>query len=95
MNMNNTNGTENIKAGQIWWNITNNTAIRITNIIPCTGVWGVTADGEGDCDYDSDCQCVSLFVISHCLRYLRSGNCAHDVGSSYGVSWSFVRFATR
>ena len=50
MNMNNTNETENIKAGQIWWNITNNTAIRITNIIPCTGVWGVTADGEGDCE---------------------------------------------
>jgi len=48
MNMKNTNGTENIKAGQIWWNITNSTAIRITNIIPCTGVWGVTADGEGD-----------------------------------------------
>lgn len=50
MNMNNTNGTENIKAGQIWWNITNNTAIRITNIIPCIGVWGVTAEGEGDCE---------------------------------------------
>merc|ERR1719229_2185697 len=32
------------------------------------------ADGEGDCDYDSDCL---------------SGNCSHDVGSSYGVSWSF------
>merc|ERR1740123_1548888 len=32
------------------------------------------ADGEGDCDYDSDCM---------------SGNCAHDVGSSYGVSYSF------
>merc|ERR1719323_1618353 len=32
------------------------------------------ANGEGDCDSDSDCQ---------------SGNCSHDVGSDYGVSYSF------
>merc|ERR1712039_676316 len=38
-----------------------------TSSAPC-------ADGEGDCDSDSDCM---------------SGFCAHDVGSDYGVSWSF------
>jgi len=38
-----------------------------TSSMPC-------ADGEGDCDYDTDCM---------------SGYCSHDVGSSYGVSWSF------
>merc|ERR1712039_214145 len=38
-----------------------------TSSAPC-------ADGEGDCDTDSDCM---------------SGFCAHDVGSDYGVSSSF------
>merc|ERR1719181_1318264 len=32
------------------------------------------ANGHGDCDYDSDCM---------------SGYCAMDVGSNYGVSYSF------
>merc|ERR1719229_2245511 len=33
------------------------------------------ADGEGDCDYDSDC--------------MAGTTCSHDVGSDYGVSYSF------
>merc|ERR1719445_2981546 len=40
----------------------------------CCSYWSPCADGEGDCDSDSDCM---------------SGNCSHDVGYNYGVSYSF------
>ena len=42
--------TNNINGGQIWWNINDNIAVRITNVIPCTGVWVETADGVSDCE---------------------------------------------
>ena len=39
--------SSNINEGQIWWNTSDEVAIRITTVIPCTGVWGITADGGG------------------------------------------------
>ena len=44
------NMTNNINEGQIWWNINENIAVRITNVIPCTGVWVETAEGVSDCE---------------------------------------------
>tara|TARA_R100001377_G_C3120752_1_gene85823 strand:- start:352 stop:606 length:255 start_codon:yes stop_codon:yes gene_type:complete len=38
---------ENIQAGQIWFNLKSDETIRITNIVPCTGVFGVNAHEEG------------------------------------------------
>lgn len=43
------NMTNNINEGQIWWNINDNIPVRITNVIPCTGVWVETAEGVNDC----------------------------------------------
>ena len=42
--------SSNINEGQIWWNINDNIPVRITNVIPCTGVWVETAEGVGDCE---------------------------------------------
>ena len=42
------NMTNNINEGQIWWNINDNIPVRITNVIPCTGVWVETAEGVND-----------------------------------------------
>jgi len=44
------NMTNNINEGQIWWNIKQNIPVRITNVIPCTGVWFETAEGVSDCE---------------------------------------------
>jgi hypothetical protein len=44
------NMTNNINEGQIWWNINENIAVRITNVIPCTGVWVETAEGVDNCE---------------------------------------------
>tara|TARA_R100001082_G_C4285536_1_gene125841 strand:+ start:190 stop:432 length:243 start_codon:yes stop_codon:yes gene_type:complete len=44
------NETANIDRGQIWFNLQTDEPIRITNIIPCTGVWGINAHDEGDCE---------------------------------------------
>ena len=50
MERQNMNMTNNINEGQIWWNINDNIAVRITNVIPCTGVWVETAEGVDDCE---------------------------------------------
>jgi hypothetical protein len=42
--------TTNINNGQIWFNLLTSEPIRITNIIPSTGVWGINAQDEGDCE---------------------------------------------
>ena len=41
------NETTNIKAGQFWFNLKTDETIRVTTIVPCTGVFGVNSLGEG------------------------------------------------